>query len=91
MWASGAGKTNPAGNDGQIALSGSLPTPQLPVTVMIDNQLAEVLYAGAAPGMVQGIIQLNVRVPAAASTGQVPVVLQVGTYGGPNTGSVVLK
>jgi len=91
MWASGAGKTNPAGNDGQIALSGSLPTPQLPVTVMIDNQPADVLYAGAAPGMVQGIIQLNVRVPAAASTGQVPVVLQVGTYAGPNTVFVVLK
>ena len=91
MWATGAGQTNPGGNDGQIALSGSLPTPQLPVTVSIDNVPAQVLYAGAAPGMVQGVIQLNVRVPSGASTGQVPIVVSVGSYSSPNTVSVVLQ
>ena len=41
-----------------------LRVPVLPVKVSIDNQPADVLYAGAAPGLVQGVIQINVRVPA---------------------------
>ncbi len=65
--------------------------PQLPVKLFIDGQSADVLYAGAAPGQVQGVIQINARVPASASTGQVQLVLQVGTYTSPNTTSVILQ
>jgi uncharacterized protein (TIGR03437 family) len=47
--------------------------------VTIGGQPAEVLYAGAAPGLVSGVMQLNVRVPPNAATGgAVPVVIQVG-------------
>ena len=91
MWATGAGQMNPAGSDGQIVASAPFAAPQLPVTVMIDNKPAEVLYAGAAPGMVQGIIQVNARVPAGASSGQVQVVLKVGNFSGPNTVSLIVK
>jgi uncharacterized protein (TIGR03437 family) len=41
--------------------------------------------------MVQGIIQINARVPAGASSGQVDVVLQVGSYSSPNTTTIVVQ
>lgn len=36
----------------------------------IGDQAADVLYAGAAPGFVAGVLQFNVRVPANASAGR---------------------
>jgi uncharacterized protein (TIGR03437 family) len=65
--------------------------PVLPVNVFIDGIPADVLYAGAAPGFVQGLIQINVRVPAAASSGQDQMVLQVGSYSSPNTASIIVQ
>jgi uncharacterized protein (TIGR03437 family) len=90
MYATGAGQTNPGGVDGQIAGAGSLPVPLLPVTATIDNKPADVLYAGAAPGMVAGVIQVNLRIPSKASSGQVQIVLNVGGVSGPNTVTVIV-
>jgi uncharacterized protein (TIGR03437 family) len=91
LYGTGAGQTSPAGDDGKI--SGALPllTPNLPVTVFIDNQPAEVLYAGSAPGLVQGIIQINARVPETASSGVVTVMFKVGKYSSPNTVTVAVR
>ena len=91
LWATGLGQTNPQGKDGSIATASSLPAPTLPVTVLIDNQPTDVLYAGAAPGMPQGIFQINARVPASASNGEVHVVMQVGKYSSPNTVTIVVQ
>jgi uncharacterized protein (TIGR03437 family) len=91
LYATGVGQTTPGGDDGQITSSAPYPAPQPPVNVLIDNQPADVLYAGAAPGQVQGVFQINARVPAAASSGQVRVVLQVGQYSSPNTASVIVQ
>lgn len=44
--------------------------------VFIDGIECEVLYAGVAPGLIPGMVQVNVRVPERASLGQ--VALQVG-------------
>jgi uncharacterized protein (TIGR03437 family) len=91
MYATGVGEMNPPGINGQITSSTPYPVPVLPVKVLIDNQPADVLYAGAAPGFVQGLIQINVRMPAAASSGNVQVVLQVGSYSSPNTTSIIVQ
>ena len=48
----------------------------LPVHVLIDGIESEVLYAGVAPGLVEGMVQINVRVPENATEGK--VVLRVG-------------
>lgn len=77
LYATGAGQTNPAGVDGLLATD-VLPAPTLPVTVSVGGQPAEVLYAGAAPDMVAGVLQVNVRLPQGISSGVVPVTLQVG-------------
>jgi uncharacterized protein (TIGR03437 family) len=63
-----------------------LSAPILPVTVFIDNQPTELLYAGAAPGMVQGVLQINARVPGTVSVGDgIQVMFKVGNYSSPNT------
>ena len=77
--ATGAGQWSPAGVDGEIVGSGDLPRPILPVRALVGGQPAEVQYAGGAPGIVEGVIQVNLLIPAASQTGAaVPLVLQVG-------------
>ena len=78
IFATGEGQTQPGGIDGAIADAASLPRPVQPVQVWIDGRQAEVQYAGAAPGQVAGLMQVNVRIPADASSGDVPIVVQVG-------------
>ncbi|MCC6540446.1 MAG: endo alpha-1,4 polygalactosaminidase [Bryobacterales bacterium] len=78
LFATGEGAVQPAGRDGAISAA-PLPAPLLPVTVTIANKPAEVLYAGAAPSLVAGVLQINVRVPAGiASTEAALIELKVG-------------
>jgi uncharacterized protein (TIGR03437 family) len=78
LYATGEGVTTPGGVDGQIA-NAVYPKPVAPVSVSIGGMPAEVLYAGAAPGLVAGVMQVNVRVPEGlAGTGAVPVQVTVG-------------
>lgn len=80
LYATGEGQTTPPGQDGKLA-SEPLPRPVLPVTVEIGDVQAPVLYAGGAPQMVAGVMQVNVRVPARAPVGSaVPVKIKVGNY-----------
>ena len=79
LFATGEGQTTPNGVDGLPAGS-VFPKPNLPVTVQIGGVNAEVLYAGAAPGLVAGVMQLNVKIPETAPSGNaVPLTVQVGT------------
>jgi uncharacterized protein (TIGR03437 family) len=77
LYGSGEGQTDPPGVDGAVA-GNVLPTPLAAVSVSIAGADAEVLYAGAAPGMVAGILQIKVRVPATVSPGDLPVLLTIG-------------
>jgi len=58
--------------------AGLLPAPVLPVTVTIGSAASDVLYSGAAPSLVAGVLQVNARIPAETASGSVPVVLLVG-------------
>jgi uncharacterized protein (TIGR03437 family) len=78
LFATGAGQTDPPGVDGQIA-GNTLPKPLLPVSVRIGGMRARVSYAGAAPGMVAGMLQVNCMVPMKSPVGYaIPIVLSVG-------------
>ena len=79
IYATGEGQTSPTGMDGQLANGPFYPKPLQKVTVNIGGIPAEVLYAGAAPALVAGVMQLNVRIPANAPSGDVPVDIVVGT------------
>jgi uncharacterized protein (TIGR03437 family) len=78
IYATGEGQTSPAGVDGLVTGT-TLRHPVLPVRVTMGGQEAQVLYAGSAPGLVSGVLQVNARVPAGVSPGRaVPVVVTVG-------------
>ena len=71
IFATGAGQTSPEGNDGRLAFGTleELPRPLLPVGIRIGGVDAQVAYAGAAPLLIEGVLQVNAVVPNAAPTG----------------------
>jgi uncharacterized protein (TIGR03437 family) len=78
LFATGEGQTNPSGVDGLLA-NAVYPKPIANVSVTIGGQPAFVQYAGAAPTLVAGVLQVNAVVPSNITTGaSVPVVLTVG-------------
>jgi uncharacterized protein (TIGR03437 family) len=89
LYGTGEGQTNPAGVDGQLAAS-VYPKPVLPVSVTIGGVNAAVAYAGAAPSLVAGVLQINVIVPAGLQGNQ-PVVVTVGNNASPAGVTVALK
>jgi uncharacterized protein (TIGR03437 family) len=83
LYGTGEGATRPEGVDGQLAVA-PLPSPVLPVQVLIGGVEARVTYAGGAPGLVAGAMQINVVVPDSVSSGPaVPVVVRVGEFESP--------
>ena len=80
FFGTGAGAMNPAGVDGQIA--SGLGYPQLPASLTIGGIQANVIYAGQAPGLVDGVLQVDAVVPAGLQ-GVQPVVLKVGSFTSP--------
>jgi hypothetical protein len=78
MFAAGGGQSVPPGLDSAIyKAAGS--SPSLPVSVQVGGIDADVSYAGAAPGFVQGALQVNFRVPANVPAGENIVILKIGT------------
>jgi uncharacterized protein (TIGR03437 family) len=85
LYATGAGQTTPAGTDGLIA-SEVLPRPVLNVKVelmvfsggFLSTWPLKALYAGAAPGLVAGVLQVNAALPANLPAGRHEVILTVG-------------
>jgi len=77
LYGTGEGQTDPPGVDGRIAAA-VFPKPLATIGVRIGGIAAEILYAGAAPGLVAGVLQVNARIPAEAPSGNVPVVLSAG-------------
>jgi uncharacterized protein (TIGR03437 family) len=80
IFATGEGQTDPLGMDGVInGTTLPLPKPALPVSVQINGEIAQVLYAGAAPGEVAGMLQINAEIPVDVPSGTaVPVTITVG-------------
>jgi uncharacterized protein (TIGR03437 family) len=77
LFLTGEGQTSPAGVDGRVTASQISPVGQ--VTVNFGSIPAtSYAYVGEAPGLVAGVLQINVTVPAAASAGSVPVSVNVG-------------
>ena len=77
IYATGGGMTDPPAEDGKV--QAGLSALRLRPAVRIGNQPGEVLYAGGAPGLVSGVLQLNVKVSENTPAGPaVPLTLTVG-------------
>ena len=78
LFATGCGQTSPGGKTGGVATN-ELKRVAQSVTATVGGRGAEVAYAGTAPGLVEGVCQINVRVPLSATFVEVvPVVVTVG-------------
>jgi uncharacterized protein (TIGR03437 family) len=54
------------------------PAPLLAAGVTVNGQPALYVYAGEAPGLVAGMMQLNVQIPANAPSGDLPILVSIG-------------
>lgn len=83
LYVTGEGLTSPAGVDGKVTAK-PYPMPVMGVSVTMNGQNAPVTYAGEAPGLVAGVMQVNALIPpnllSAPTTlpVAVPVVVTVG-------------
>jgi uncharacterized protein (TIGR03437 family) len=83
VYMTGEGQTSPAGITGSITTA-TLPPPQVTpapmqlITVLIGGQQALCTYAGEAPGLVAGVMQINVQIPPNAPSGPLPIQVSIG-------------
>jgi len=93
FFACGAGLMTPAVADGTISpLTLPLPAPVLPVSVAIRGVTSTVQYAGAAPGAISGLLQVNVQVPTSIDFGNlVPLMLSLGSFASQLDTTIALK
>jgi uncharacterized protein (TIGR03437 family) len=83
VYLTGEGQTSPAGVTGAITTA-TLPPPQVTpepmqlIQVSIGGQQALWTYIGEAPGMVAGVMQLNVQIPAGVPSGPLSIQVSVG-------------
>jgi uncharacterized protein (TIGR03437 family) len=79
IFGTGEGQLVPAVSTGSFTtLAGPYPAPVAKVTLTIGGVPAQVTYAGEAPGLVSGVIQVNAVVPASVGSGPQQVVLTIG-------------
>jgi uncharacterized protein (TIGR03437 family) len=70
IWMTGAGPLSAAYDDGQIVTGAPAVLPNPPgVGLGVGVARADVVYAGQAPGMVAGVVQVNFVIPNDAPTG----------------------
>jgi uncharacterized protein (TIGR03437 family) len=85
FYMTGEGQTKPTGVTGEVTSVNASPTgpltPQtiLPVSVTIGGQPSTVTFYGEAPGLVAGVMQLNVLVPAGLPSGPAPLSISLGS------------
>jgi uncharacterized protein (TIGR03437 family) len=83
VFLTGEGLTTPQAATGAITTA-ALPPPQVtpapvqPVRVYLDGQQVPYMYAGEAPGMVAGVMQLNVQIPLYWGSGARSIQVSVG-------------
>jgi uncharacterized protein (TIGR03437 family) len=89
FFGTGEGAINPFTQDGALVITQPFPLPAQTVTVSIGGQDATILYAGEAPFLPVGVLQINAQVPTDVVPGSVPVVVSIG--GSPTTRTVTVS
>ncbi len=79
LYLTGEGLLNPQPATGSMSgPSLPLPVPLAHVSVKIGDEDAEVSYAGEAPTLVSGVLQINAKIPTDLHTGNKSVVVTIG-------------
>ena len=82
FYLTGGGLTNPVGVDGTLTPATAVPLKNWTlgssiVTATVGGQPATVLYAGAAPTLITGAVQINLQLPTGVTGNQVQVVITI--------------
>ncbi len=88
LFATGGGVFSPAMADGAIAPASDPPQLAAKVTATIGGIDCPVRYAGAAPGLIGGVVQINVQVDSVVPSGAQPVVVNIA--GSPSQAGVTV-
>jgi uncharacterized protein (TIGR03437 family) len=83
LYGTGIGATVPPSVDGALAPLDDIPKPALPVQVLFDRTFTDVYYAGPAPGAVNGLVQINMRLPENLPAEQSKITVNVIVAGSP--------
>jgi uncharacterized protein (TIGR03437 family) len=80
VYCTGEGQTDPAGTDGKPDDSPAPVPAAQPVTARIGGiPIPVVQYAGGSPGLVAGVLQVNIQIPQGVPTGgSIPILINVG-------------
>ncbi|MDQ6708011.1 MAG: IPT/TIG domain-containing protein [Acidobacteriota bacterium] len=79
LYGTGFGPTDPAFGAGAIASGQSKITTAFTITIGgAAVPATDVTYLGVSPGSISGLYQINVKIPAGAADGDLPVVVQMG-------------
>jgi uncharacterized protein (TIGR03437 family) len=78
VYGTGGGITSPLGVDGAVTPAIPHPYP-LSASAILGGVTAKVIYAGGAPGLISGAMQVNIQIPSDAPSGpSVPLVISIG-------------
>jgi uncharacterized protein (TIGR03437 family) len=78
LFATGDGVESPVPLDGVVE-GDFIHLPVLSVSATVGGQAAPVLFAGSAPGLLSGVLQVEVMIPATVAPGALSVVLTIGS------------
>ena len=82
---------SPNGVTGQLWPFAPLAQMTLPIVAYVGFLPAQVIYAGAAPGMVSGYFQINLQMPPNAPSGNLYIGLTIGGAPIPPQTTVAVK
>jgi len=91
VYGTGGGVLNPAVTSGEVAGDNPLSWVTLQYSATVNGENATVLYAGSAPGLVYGVYQFNVMLPADLKAGPATIVLTVGNSQSQSNVTVFVK
>ena len=84
----GGGQTSPTSVTGSVTPTGTLYKLPSNASATVGGQPAVVQFAGAAPGLVTGVVQFNILLPAGVTGDALPIVISIDGVASPLTGPV---
>ena len=82
FFVTGEGQTSPAGVTGAVTIAQSkapfTPQPVQPLAVLLDGQPVTAAFWGEEPGVVSGVMQVNIQIPPSARSGNLSLSVSLG-------------
>jgi uncharacterized protein (TIGR03437 family) len=92
LYFTGGGQTSPPGVTGSITGTSTLKWLTQGASVTVGGVAATVVFDGAAPALVDGVLQLNIQLSGSTPTGTaLPVVIKVGNASIPATATLAVQ